>query len=85
MIKILNIINPEILDEKRPGIWDYVDMEVQYENGTKQRVLKSLPEYKLFVYKNELINKGYDEKELEILLDLQRDAVNHEKDQEECS
>jgi len=35
MVKIIKVLNPEILKNKYHRIWDYVDLEVEYKNGVR--------------------------------------------------
>jgi len=78
MYKIIKIENPEILEETNPSIWGCVSLIVEYENGGQQRILKSIPEFKLEKYKKMLIGLGYDEIYLNELLELQIESCTRE-------
>jgi hypothetical protein len=78
MYKVIKIHNPEILKQKISSLWDCVDMNIDFGNGVLIRSIKNIDDYKVDMFKMKLIEKGYDEKDLDELLDLHRDAVNQD-------
>jgi hypothetical protein len=66
MVKIIKVHNPEILKKKNFSLWDYVNLDVQFDNNpTIIKSTRYITDYKLLEFKNKLIEKRIFRKRFE--------------------